>query len=207
MIRTVVSLGYAAVALAMADIGGASAPATDPNPDSGDMGKIESETGFLSLAQLAGADTSDITALTSRVPPAGVWRVRGESVKLAEGEGRDGKANPFRIGYIYLVMHGQATDPDYDNEKMVDRKVRESVTLWPEDVEEGIGLTKGRFQKAGINCVEPKHMGGIESMAPGWLDNFVASEFNLRIRHGSRNGETVAYYDWLPLEQEEAGDE
>ena len=204
MIRTSLlnHIGFAALLMA-AEGSGSGGSAEEKNS----MGNIETETGFLSLAALAGADTSEITALTSRVPPAGVWRVRGEAVKLSEGEGRDGKANPFRIGYNYLVMFGKATDPDFDNEKMVDRKLRESVTLWPDDIEEGIGLTKGRYQKAGISCTEPKHLGGIESMEPGWLDNMVGSEFNLRIRHGQRNGETVAYYDWLPLEAEEAADE
>lgn len=170
----------------------------------GDMGQVETETGFLSLAALAGANTDEIQALTSRVPPAGIWRVRGEAVKLSEGEGKDGKPNPFRIGYKYLVLHGKATDPNFDNEKMVDRKLQESVTLWPDDIDTGIGLTKGRYQKAGLPNVG--NLGGVEGMEPGWLDNFVGAEFDLRIRHGQRNGDTVAYYDWQPAEAPEAAE-
>lgn len=204
MIRTIVSFGYAALLMAIDE---SLAGTAKSETSSGDMGSMESETGFLSLAALAGADTSAITALANRVPPAGVWLCRGESVKLSQGEGREGKAAPFRIGYNYLVMGGKSTDPNFDNEKMVDRKLREGFTIWPDDIEEGIGLTKGRYQKIGISCAEPAHLGGVESMEPGWLDNFVGAELNLRIRHGQKNGETVAYYDWLPIEQAEAVEE
>lgn len=204
MIRTIVMTNaYAALALATDE----SLAGTASSSTSGDMGSMESDTGFLSLAALAGADTSEIAALANRVPAAGVWLVKGDAVKLSQGEGRDGKPGAFRIGYNYLIMGGKATDPNFDNEKMVNRKIREGFTIWPDDIEEGIGLTKGRFQKAGIDCTSPKHLGGMESMEPGWLDNFVGSELNLRIRHGQRNGETVAYYDWLPLEAPESSEE
>ncbi|MBX9653703.1 hypothetical protein K2Y11_08810 [bacterium] len=197
-------IGYAALALAApGEVAGTST--TDSGGDGTE--KLESETGFLSLAALAGADTSGIQALANRVPPAGIWRVQGDTVKLSQGEGRDGKAPPFRIGYIYLVRHGKSTDPEFDNEKMVDRKLRESFTIWPDDIEEGIGLTKGRYLKAGISNSEPKNLGGVESQPPGWLDNFTGAEFDLRIRHGIRNNETVAYYDWLPAEAAEEVEE
>lgn len=195
--RIIPNLGILAVNMAAADSGAGSSD--------GGMGNMETETGFLSLAALAGADTDGVQTLLSRVPTAGVWQVRGEAVKITQGEANEKGPGPFRVGFVYLVMGGKATDPDYDSDKMIDRKLRESTTIWPSDIEEGIGLLKGRYQKAGID--NKGAMGGVEGMEPGWVDNFVTAEFEVRIRHGQRNGDTVAYYDWQPITPPEDNEE
>lgn len=194
----------AALMLSSASLSGVMMAAADGGAGDGTE-SMESETGFLSLAALAGANTDEITTLTSRVPPAGIWRVVGEAVKLSQGEARDDKPAPFRVGFKYLVLHGTATDPNFDNEKMVDRKLQESFTIWADQIEEGIGLLKGRYMKAGIPNTGT--LGGVEGFEPGWLDNVVGFEFDLRIRHGQRNGDTVAYYDWQAAEASETADE
>lgn len=190
MMKTVILNSYLPLFM-MADIGGAGADADSQ------LGGLEVETGFLSLAALAGMDTDSIATLTSRVPTAGLWIVRGKKVAGSEGEPKDGKPPLIRFNYHYEVMGGKATDPAFDNDKMVGRTITESVTLWPNDLATGIGLLKGRYQKAGLpNSGMP--MGGVEGKQPGWMDTVVGAEFVLQIRNYLKDGETRASFDWKP---------
>lgn len=195
------SLGILAAMMAADDsLAGAGATTTT------EAGKFEEETGFISLAALAGIDSDGVAAIANRVPPKGLWHTKGESVKITGGgKGDDGKPKPFNVTFTHLVLGGKSTDPSFDNEKMVDRKLKQRFTIWPSDMEEGIGLLKGMYAKVGIqNSGMP--LGGVEGQAPGWVDLFTASELNLKITHGTRGEDTVAYFDWVPLEQEAAGE-
>ena len=160
------------------------------------MESVQSET-FMSLADLAGMNTDQIQTLLSRVPNAGIYRVRGTEVKGSESEPTDGKPPLIRYGYKYEVISCQPTDKNVDPETLVGRVLNESYTLWPKQLVELIGLLKGRYQKVGLPNTG-MNIGGVEGKEPGWLDTVVGYEFDLRIRTATKDGETRAYFDWMP---------
>lgn len=157
---------------------------------------VESETDvFLSLAQLAMMNTDDVATITSRVPPAGIYHVLCKKVEGKEAEPVEGKPPLIRFAYAYEILWAKPTDKNVDGEKMIGRVLTESYTLWPSDVEAGIGLLKGRYQKVGLP--NTGMLGGDPSGEPGWLDGALEAEFDIQIRTGVKDGEQRAYYDWV----------
>lgn len=180
--------GISSLALfAMSDVGGAGG------------GGLVADTGFFSIADLAGMNTDDIKALTSRIPPAGIFRVRGTAVEGKESDPVEGKAQMYRFNYQYEVLAAKPIDKNTDPESLVGRKLSESFPVFGDQIAEGIGLMKGRNQLVGLpNAGMP--MGGVAGKEPGWLDLMVGHEFDIRIRHGVVNGGERAFFDWLKPE-------
>lgn len=163
------------------------------------MSELESETGFLSLAELASLNTDDVTTLLSRVAQPGMYVVLGKSVKGAQSES-EGKAPLLRYGFAYEVESAELVDKKIDSETVVGRTLTESYTLWSNQIQELLGLLKGRYQKVGLpNSGMP--LGGVEGAEPGWLDTFVGHRFVLRVRTFISKGESRAAFDWVgPVE-------
>lgn len=170
---------------------------------------LESTTGYLSLADLAGMNTDAIVTLTSRVPHAGVFRVVGTKVEGKESPGVEGKPPLIRFNYQYEIVSGTLVDKTIDIETVLGKKLTESYTLWPDQLAELLGLLKGRYQIIGLPNAGT-HLGGLEGMEPGWLDGIVGHEFDLRVRTYVSKGETRAAFDYLkpvitaPAEEEVA---
>lgn len=164
------------------------------------MSNIENTTSaFLSLADLAAMQTDEIATLTSRLPEAGMFTVRGTGVKASESAGKEeGQPPLFRFGFGFEVLEAQPLDKNKDPESFIGKTLRESYTLWPSDFAEAIGLLKGRYQA--IKLANTGALGGVEGMDPGWLDNITGHVFRVRIRHFESKSGTRAGFDWLPYE-------
>lgn len=170
------------------------------------MSELEAQTGFLSLAELASMDTDAIQTLTSRVFPAGVFDVIGVTVEGKQGEPQDDRPPLTRFNFRYKVVGGTPVDKDVDVETLIGRELSESYTLWPDQMKELIGLLKGRYQKVGLqNSNMP--LGGVPGAEPGWLDGFVAHEFQLRVRTYISKGETRQAFDWMEKKVAESVEE
>lgn len=164
------------------------------------MSDIDVQTGFLSLAELASMNTDDIATLTSRVPAAGIYDTIGKLVRGKESEPKDGKPPLFRFSFQYEVAGAELVDKTIDPETLVGKVLTESYTLWPNDLVEGIGLLKGRYQKAGLPN-QGMAMGGVEGQDPGWLDTMVSAPIRIRVRTApDKSGELRAFFDWLKVE-------
>lgn len=157
-----------------------------------------SNTG-LSLADLASLNTDEIATLTSRLPEAGIFVVRGVGVKAAESNTDPEKPPLFRFGFESEILAAELLDKDKDPEKFVGRKLNESYTLWPDSITEAIGLLKGRYQM--VFLPNTGMMGGVEGQAPGWLDGIVGHIFRIRVRRYTTARGEQAGYDWLPTEE------
>ncbi len=156
-------------------------------------------TGFISLAEMALMSTDDIKTLTSRVSPAGLFRVKGLSVSMKQAEPRDdGKAAPFNISYSLGIIGGKPIDKALDIETLLGKKINYRYTIWPEDFVELVGLLKGNYQKVGLPN-SGMAFGGVEGQEPGWVDTVVNHEFDIRCRtYTDKTGETRNAFDWLP---------
>jgi hypothetical protein len=164
---------------------------------------MNAETGYMSLADLASFNTDEIETLMSRVPDAGIFTVAGKEVTVSMTESEDGEKPPlFRINFLADILIAEPLDKKKDPESYVGRTLREGYALWPSDFSACIGLVKGRYKVVGLE--RDGALGGVEGQEPGWLDNMVSHKFRIRVRHGKRkDGQTQAYFDWLPLEDEE----
>lgn len=165
-----------------------------------------STTGYMSLADLAAMNTDEIETLMSRVPDAGIFYCMGKELTVSMTESEDGKPPLFRININTDILMAEPLDKKKDPESYIGRTLREGYALWPSDFTACIGLMKGRYKAIGL----PRDgaFGGVEGQPPGWLDGLVGHKFKIRVRHGknSKTGETRAYFDWLPIEEEEAED-
>jgi hypothetical protein len=157
-------------------------------------------TEHLSLAQLAEMNTDDIQTLTSRVYPAGLYHVRGKAVSGKERESNKENAPPmFIFSFAHEILDFRPTDKKVDPESMINRDLRESYTIWPADILEGIGLLKGRYTKAGIQCTGLP-MGGVEGQEPGWLDLMVNADYWVKVSTFTRQDKELGNrFDWLKM--------
>jgi len=165
--------------------------------------KVEAVTGYFSLADLAAMNTDEVQTLTSRVQPAGLYHVVGISVSGKTRDAVEGKPPLHAFNFTAEILGGTPADPSRDIEGMLKRKLTESYTLWPDQIQDLIGLLKGRYQKVGLqNSGMP--LGGVEGAEPGWLDLMVGHEFMLKVRnYTDKNGEVRAGYEWMgPAEGE-----
>lgn len=164
-----------------------------------------------SLASFADTNTDDIVALDSLVPPAGAFGVRVSGAALGENEKKEG-IDPntgmpylplFFAAYKYEILSADPLDKNVDGEKLKGRVLNDRFTFWPTQMQEYIGLLKGRYRKAGI--ATDGRMGGVEGGEPGWIDGAVDQIIGLKIRHGKNaDGSPRAYFDWFNLNEEEA---
>lgn len=169
---------------------------------------VESETGFISLAELASMQTDEIKELTSRIPDAGIFVVKGTEVKATENRDPNDPNRPplFRINTQMEVLEAKPIAKDKDPESYVGRTLREGFALWPDDFQECIGLLKGRYKTIGLS--NTGNLGGVEGQEPGWLDGIVNHIFRVRVRHATgKDGVERAYFDYLLLEEEKKSEE
>lgn len=170
----------------------------------------ESADTFFSLADLAALDTDSIQAMTSRVPYAGIYTVIGESVKGAQGEPKDGKPGLLSFRFAAEILEAEVTDKTINPDDLKGRKLNESYTLWPKEMQTMLALLKGRYQKVGLaHTGTGLGLGGVEGQPPGWLDAIVGHKFQIRVRTYIKDGETRAAYDWVGpvLESDETEDD
>ena len=152
-----------------------------------------------SLADLASLNTDEIATLTSRLPEPGIFVVRGVGVKASESNTDPEKPPLYRFGFESEILAAELLDKTKDAEKFVGRKLNESYTLWPDSIQEAIGLLKGRYQM--VLLPNTGIMGGVEGHDPGWLDGIVGHIFRIRVRRYTTARGEQAGYDWLPTEE------
>ncbi len=162
------------------------------------------ETEFISLAQLADMQTDEIAVLTSRLPAAGIFTVRGVEVKASESPPKEpGQLPLFRFAFRTEILEAQPLSKDRDPDSFIGRNLTESYTLWPNSFEEAIGLLKGRYQLIGLP--NNGRLGGVEGVEPGWLDGIVNHIFKIRVRHYTDGkGNERAGFDYLPYKNPDA---
>lgn len=169
---------------------------------------MSEDNGFMSLAQMAQLDTDSIEALSSRSYEAGIYSLVGKAIAVTERAAKEeGQPPLFNIGLTYECVGFEPADKKVDAEKMIGRDIKESITLWPKDFAEGIGLVKGRYVKAGIQCTGLP-MGGVAGQDPGWLDLMIGSPITVRIgTYKDQQGETRNNFNWMkpkaPVDQVE----
>jgi len=166
------------------------------------MSSIENEAGFMSLADLAAMDAQaeGIAVLTSRLPAAGMYIVRGKEVKASESR-KEGEPPLFSFIFTAEILEAKPLDKEVDAERLVGRTLTERYTLWPTDFREAVGLMMGRYKIIGLPF--EGRMGGVEGQEPGWLDGLTGHLFQVRVRHFTdKNNNERAGFDWLPYKQE-----
>lgn len=161
-------------------------------------GGNDADSGFFTLADLAAYNTDEIATLTSRLPELGLYIVAGKVATFKVGESKDGKPPLIRLGVQAEVLDFTPIKKDFDVTKVIGRTLSTSITLWPQDLEQEIGLLKGNYQKAGIPNTGP--MGGVEGQPPGWVDNAVGANWAWKVSsYTDKNGEPRARFDWGPV--------
>lgn len=159
--------------------------------------QMSDETMF-SLADLAQLNTDDISAKLSRAYIPGIYNVIGKSVKMTQLESKkEGEPGLIQVAFVYEVLSATATKKTEQEEieRMIGRDIRDSYTIWPNDIRDSLALLKGRYQKAGIEN-SGMGVGGVEGQEPGWLDNVVNAQLGLKIGSYVKDGETRNRFDW-----------
>jgi hypothetical protein len=177
------------------------------------MSEVETNVyaGEFSLAELSEMNTDEIKSLKSRLPLAGIWTVLMTAVSLGQLDAKpeeDKAAVPYVIHkFESISIEPQKKDPDLDPDSLVGRKLTRQTMLWTSTRQaflDEIAYLKGNYEKVGYKT-EGKLGGMTEAEGePGWLDMPVINEIpcKLRVRHGMRQGNEVAYIDWLgPVEE------
>lgn len=167
------------------------------------MSNIETSASFLSLAELAQMDTTEVKVLMNRIPDAGLFIVECKEAKLTVTPSTNPeKPDPMvRIGWaLEIVAVDELVDKEKDADSLVGRKLTDSATLWPKDFAECVGLVKGMYQKVRLDNNGP--MGG-DGVTVGFLDNAVGHQFPIRIKHRKLpSGDDAARIDWMPITDE-----
>ena len=165
-----------------------------------DDSSMAAETGMFSLADLAELNTDEITTLMSRLPEEGIFVVRGTEVKAGQNPPKEeGQAPLLYFAYQMEILQAFPLDKNKDPEDFVGKTLRERYTLWPKDIQEILGLLKGRYKTIGLE--NTGRLGGVEGQEPGWIDGIVSHVFKVRVRHWTgSNGNTNAQYDWMAYE-------
>lgn len=166
---------------------------------------VTEESGFFSLAALAQQDVSEVSVIMSRIPAAGVYRVRCTGVAGKETAGKDGQPPLISFGYTHEILGANLVDKNKDPESLVGKKLSQRITIWAktaDDLLESIGLLKGNYQKVGLPHAGA--MGGAEGLPPGWIDGAVNHEFDIRVRTYTKDGQENVVFDWLTPEQGKA---
>lgn len=159
------------------------------------------EMGSFSLADLGALETDDIKAIESLLFPQGIYDAKIVSMTLGSlpaKEGLDDKGNPyaplFFVDEKYEIIDGTPLDEKIDIETLQGRTITNRNTFWAKSTQEfleQIGLVKGKFQKAGLDC--SGRLGGVEGGEPGWLDNAADEVIKIKITHSKPNNEGVQY--------------
>lgn len=158
---------------------------------------MSDESLSFSLADLAGLDTTEIQAITSRLPEAGIYTVFCEEIGFREGESKDGKPPLHRLAGKLVIRDATLINKNVDVEKLIDKTLPWQFPMWPSNIEETIGLLKGQYRKVGIDTSGV--MGGMPAKGDadpieGWVDQLVGAEFQIRVNVNNER----AYYDFLP---------
>lgn len=153
-----------------------------------------------SLSDFASTNTDDVSVLKSRLAAAGTFIVRGQSIEVSLQEKKDVDQDDMFVLMIKSeILQATPNDDSLDPESFEGRVVSERYVLWPSDMEEAIGLLKGRFVKVGLGT--DGNLGGVEGEPAGWLDTYAEHPHTLKIRHATtKNGDERAYFDWNKLE-------
>jgi len=156
---------------------------------------MESEAGFISLLELANTVTDEISTLLTRNPAAGIYTVVGELVEGSQKDAIEDKPPLIQFKFVAEVLDCKPIDKKVDPQTLVGRKLNEVYTLWPADMEQLLGLLKGRYQKVGLS--NKGNLGGVPNAAPGWLDGMVGHIFQMRVSTFMQNGQERVRYDWV----------
>jgi hypothetical protein len=165
---------------------------------------VQNETGFLSLADLANMNTDGVAAVTSLVPKAGVYTMKGEEVKGGQRPEQEGKAPLYYFNFVGEILEAKLIDKSVDPESVVGRKLTDSYTLWPAQFSDMIALLKGRYQLIGLPNTGPR-LGGIEGQEPGWLDGYAGHVYKVKVSHfNDKQGQQRARFTYLKADASDA---
>jgi len=171
------------------------------------MSEVEHSASFLSLADLAQMDTSDVKELMSRLPDAGLFIVECKEVKLTVTPSTDPTkpAPMIRASHrLEIVAVDELVDRNKDPESLIGRNINDSMTLWANtkaDFDECVGLLKGKYKK--VRLANDGPLGG-DGVTSGWLDLAVGHTFPVRVKHGKnqKTGDDTARVEWVPITDE-----
>lgn len=165
---------------------------------------------FASLMELASLDTSDMTAQISRLAREGVYICQLTELKFIEQPAKD-PAKPMNyalsikgliLAFEPTVKQGEVAAPI--PEGLIGGNLNERFFLFGENLKEAVQLLMGRFKQAGFR--HKGKMGGIEGAEAGWIEEALNQRVAIRVRHGNRDGQDVAYFDWMsPKQMDKAG--
>lgn len=170
------------------------------------MSELEVTTGFFSLAELAQMDTTEIVAIQSRMPNAGVYTVIGEEARMVQldpREGREDQAPLIQLKFKFRPIDAILVDKSIDVPALIasDRRLNEAYTFWPNDLKDCVALLKGRYELIGLP--NDGLMGGVEGLEPGWVDGIVGHQFNIRVDIKEGKNGAFARYTFLRPEAAE----
>lgn len=162
----------------------------------------DKEMDFTNLMDLAGEDVSDVQAITSTLQPEGLYIVDVLQVTMQEGtvttQDGDKQVGNIRVEGLIVDYRPLKEVEDGPIREMEGKSYNEFHTIWlgsKEEVLEGIGKLKGRWQTARFPTSGA--LGGIEGTS-GWLDGIVGQRVAIRVQHKTdRQGNARAYRDWL----------
>lgn len=147
-----------------------------------------------SLASMAQIDTSEMEAVTSRVPAVGIYVMKGSDVTITESDGNNEKAPALRINFKAQVLEVQPGDLAIDPATLVGRTLTDSFPVW---TQEDIAFLMGNFKKANLPYKGP--MVDESGNPVGWLADFVGATFVWKITHRKRDDDVFANFTWMPF--------
>lgn len=154
---------------------------------------------YTSLADLAATNTDDISVLRNRLQKAGIYIVAFTEAGLRELEVESDQKPRLALTYKGVIEYFEPLDKNSEDAEgaadMIGKAYTQRETVWLDDLREAIGLMKGRHVATHLPVIGA--MGGVEGVAPGWLDNVVGNRVPIRVRHVQRGDDTRVYYDWL----------
>lgn len=145
-------------------------------------------TESFSLMDLMEFNSDEVMTLTTRNLPDGIYVFLVKDFEAKDSEPKDDKPALAQFVYAYEVESAKLVDKKLDPLAFVGRESRDTITFWPRDLPQVIGLLKGNYQKVGL---ETKGQIGV------WAPAIIGHRITCKVQSSTRNGQSRVYYEWM----------
>lgn len=160
------------------------------------MDGIENEG--MSLADIAGIDTSEIEELRSSSLPTGLYTFECSAGKLEDKMVKDDSERRVVASVQLKVIEiDTIAEKDVNPDDVMGKTQTEQFFIDPAEAEKGIGYLKGWV--ADIGADNSGNMGGVEGAPAGYLDKLEGHRFKAKIiKKKAKDGNYYARLQLLP---------
>ncbi len=150
----------------------------------------------MSLADIAGIDTSEIEELRSSALPVGLYTFECQAGKLEDRMVKDDTERRVVVSVPMKVVEVDTiAEKDVSESDVMGKTQTEQFFIDPSEAEKGIGYLKGWL--ADIGADNSGNMGGVDGAPAGYLDRLESHRFKAKIiKKKSKDGN---YYSRLQL--------